>query len=108
MSYFSNSAWAYIEKNIRKVREDGVKTNCLIFMVPALPEKVMLELAEHFSNRCIADPTINFNLKIAQVITSAWSTTSIDKAKRHNWLDDRGNLTYYRNLPNVQEMKAAV
>jgi len=102
MSYFSNSAWAYIEKNIQKVREEGVKTNCLIFVVLSMPEKVMLELAEHFSNRCIADPTINFNLKIAQIVTSTWSTSSIDKAKRHNWLDDRGNLTYYRNLPNVQ------
>ena len=71
-------------------------------MVPALSEGATLDLAETIANKCVADIKLDLTLKIAQVMTDDWSVAGLAKARNHDWLDDRGNLTYYRsNLPAV-------
>lgn len=103
MSYFADSAWSYLEKKIRKTRlqAGGAEGRKLLVMVPGLAEEALLGLAETVANRCGADTTLELLLKIAQVVTDNWSAAGLSKAEAHGWLDARGNLTYYRNLPPV-------
>jgi len=101
MSYFADSAWSCLEKKIRRIRlqASGAEARKLMVMVPALGEDALLDLAETLTNRCGADATLELLLKIAQVVTDVWSSAGLSKAEAHDWLDGRGNLTYYRNLP---------
>ena len=103
MSYFADSAWSYLEKKIRKTRlqAGGAEGRKLLVMVPGLAEDALLGLAETMANRCGADTTLELLLKVAQVVTGDWSAAGLSKAEAHGWLDERGNLTYYRNLPPV-------
>jgi len=99
MSYFADSAWNYLAKKIDRLQKDGTAGRRLLVIVPSLPEPTMLTLAETFTNRCIPDSGLELTIKIAQVVLKDWSSEGTAKAKRHGWIDDRGNLTYYRNLP---------
>ena len=99
MGYFSVSMWSYLEKKIRQSRLQGdyATGRRLLVMVPALAEGATLGLAETISNRCAADHGILLTLKIAQVVTESWSAGGKAKAAANKWLDEQGNLTYYRN-----------
>jgi DNA phosphorothioation-dependent restriction protein DptH len=99
MSYFAESAWNYLVKKVRRLQLDGAGSRRLLVIVPAFPESTTLALGETLASRCIADTTIELTVKIAQVVFADWSGPGIAKAKQHGWADDRGNLTYYRNLP---------
>ena len=101
MNYFANSAWDYIAKKIRKLNKGGPLGRRLLVMVPALPEVTTLTLAETFSNKCVADATLQLTLKVDQVVTDGWSPEGLAKANKFYWLAEPGNLTYYRNLPSV-------
>ena len=104
MSYFADSAWNYLEQKIGKTKRQagGADGRRLLVMVPALSEGATLDLAETVANKCAADTKLDLTLKIAQVMTNDWSVAGLAKARNHDWLDDRGNLTYYRsNLPPV-------
>lgn len=104
MSYFADSAWNYLEQKIKKAKRQagGADGRRLLVMVPALSEGATLDLAETVANKCVADTTLKLTLKIAQVVTDGWSVEGLAKARAQDWLDDRGNLTYYRsNLPPV-------
>ena len=99
MSYFADSVWSYLAKKISRLRKDGADNRRLLVIVPAFPESTTLTLAETFANKCVADSKLDLTIKIAQVVLKGWSTQGEATAKRHDWIDDRGNLTYYRNLP---------
>ena len=104
MSYFTDSAWKSLDKKVRKIKLqwDGVAGRRLLVMVPALSESATLDLAETVASRCTADKTVDLTLKVAQVVTNDWTSSGLAKARAQDWLDDRGNLTYYRsNLPAV-------
>ena len=102
MSYFEDSAWKSLDNKVRKIKLqwDGVAGRRLLVMVPAFSEGATLSLAETIASRCAADMKVDLTLKIAQVVTNGWSSSGLAKARVQDWLDDRGNLTYYRsNLP---------
>jgi DNA phosphorothioation-dependent restriction protein DptH len=99
MSYFADSAWSYLAKKIYRIQKDGSGNRRLLVIIPAFPEAATLALAETFANRCVADTNLELTIKIAQVVFKNWSEPGTAKAKLHDWIDDRGNLTYYRNLP---------
>ena len=99
MSYFADSAWNYLAKMILRLQPEGTGGRRLLVIVPSFPESTTLALAETLASRCIADGTVELTIKVAQVVFSDWSEVGIAKARQHGWADDRGNLTYYRNLP---------
>ncbi|MEI7901025.1 MAG: hypothetical protein WCK89_12300, partial [bacterium] len=99
MSYFADSAWSYLAKKVSRLQKDGADNRRLLVVVPAFPESTTLTLAETFANKCVADPGLDLTIKIAQVVLRDWSALGMATAEQHNWVDDRGNLTYYRNLP---------
>ena len=99
MSYFADSAWNYLGKKISRLRKDGTAGRRLLVIVPSFPEAATLTLGETFANKCTADANLELTIKIAQVVLKDWSNQGVAKAKLHDWIDDRGNLTYYRNLP---------
>jgi len=99
MSYFADSAWNYLAKKIDRLQKDGPAGRRLLVIVPSLDEDRMLTLAETFTNRCIPNSGLELSIKIALVAIKNWSSEGTAKASRHGWIDDRGNLTYYRNLP---------
>ena len=99
MNYFAESAWSYLAKMILRLQPEGIGSRRLLVIVPSLPESTTLALAETLASRCIADGSLELTLKVAQVVLADWSELGIAKAKQHGWADDRGNLTYYRNLP---------
>ncbi|RPH52309.1 MAG: ATP-binding protein [Desulfobacteraceae bacterium] len=104
MSYFADSAWKSIDKKIAKTKlqSDIAVGKKLLVMVPALSEGATLDLATTLASRCAADNTVDLTLKIAQVVTASWSSSGFNNAKDQRWLDERGNLAYYRsNLPLV-------
>lgn len=103
MNYFAGSAWSYLEKKIQKVKiqAGGFDGRRLLVMVPALSEPATLSFAEKVASKCAADATVHLTLKIAQVVTNGWTLAGLVKADAHGWLDNRGNLTYYRNLPPI-------
>ncbi len=98
MSYFADSAWNYLAKKIDRLQQEGIAGRRLLVIVPSLDEERMLTLAETFTNRCIPSPGLELAIKIAQVVMKDWSSEGTAKATLHGWIDDRGNLTYYRNL----------
>jgi len=99
MSYFADSAWNYLTEKVDRLQKDGTAGRRLLVIVPSLPEPALLTLAETFSSRCIPDSRLELTIKIAQVTLKNWSSQGVAKAKQHAWVDDIGNLTYYRNLP---------
>ena len=99
MTYFAESAWNYLAKMIRRLQSEDTGSRRLLVIVPSFPESTTLTLAETLASRCIADGAIELTIKVAQVVFADWSQVGIAKAKQHGWADDRGNLTYYRNLP---------
>lgn len=98
MSYFADSAWNYLAKKIDRLQKEGPAGRRPLVIVPSLDEERMVTLAETFTNRCIPNSGLELTIKIAQVVMKDWSSEGTAKATRHGWIDERGNLTYYRNL----------
>ncbi len=101
MSYFADTTWNYFARKIDRLKKDKGRGRRLLIVMPSFPEDVTLTLAETFTNRCIADASLVLQVKIAQIVLKDWSSAGIAKARQRGWVDDRGNLTYYRNLPSV-------
>lgn len=95
MKYFADSAWDFIAKKIAKLRQVGPERRLLI-TVPRLSEEATLTLADTVSGRCIAED-ISLKFKVADVVWERWSAAGKTKALSHEWLDDTGSLTSWRN-----------
>lgn len=98
MNYFVNSTWSYLKKKLDRMLRDPAGGHRLLVTLPTLPEQTMLLLAETLSERCLEITGLDLTLKVAEVGTSGWTATGLGRARSKGWLDDRGNLTYYRNL----------
>lgn len=108
MIYFANSVVSHISKKVKKLRKGETAGHRMLIMIPAMPEDTLLSIADVISSYCLADPTIALILKIAKVLTDEWSDQGRIHAENQGWADDRGNLTYYRNLDPVSRKLSLV
>lgn len=108
MSYFADSVLSHIVKQIKKLQKSDALGHRLLIMIPALPEKDILSIASAIDSYRLRESDIALTLKIAAGLSEDWTPQGREKAERHEWVDDRGNLTYYRNLPPVREKLSVV
>jgi DNA phosphorothioation-dependent restriction protein DptH len=101
MSYFADSAWNYLANKISRLQKESTINRRILVIVPSFSEPDTIALGKTFSNKCTADELLDLSIKIAQSIIKDWTQEGSAKAKQYGWIDDRGNLTYYRNLPIV-------
>ena len=102
MSYFANTIRDHLAHQINRVNSEASGSRKMIFMLPAMPELTMLSIAEAVTNYCLQNDELHLTLKIAANLTSIWSPKSQQIVLEKGWEDNRGNLTYYRNLPETQ------
>ena len=98
MNYFANTIRKHIGDQIDRFRAESSQGRKMIFMVPAMPEATMLSVADAIASFCLRDDGLLLTLKIAATLTDAWSTEGQRLVREKGWEDERGNLTYYRNL----------
>lgn len=101
MKYFANSVLSHIVKKVKKLQKGNSACHRMLIMIPAMPEKHLLSIADALASHCLADSTTVLTLKIAKVLTDGWTAQGHKRAEDQGWLDDRGNLTYYRNLAPI-------
>ena len=99
MNYFARSIRNHLRDKIERFRSESSKGRKMIFMVPAMPEATMLSVAEAIASFCLKDDELLLVQKIAATLTDAWSPEGQRLVQQKGWKDDRGNLTYYRNMP---------
>ncbi len=97
MHFFALTVRNHIIDLVTKIRESRSDSRKAIVMVPAMPQKALLEIAQATTAFFISETDIDLTLKIAKILTDKWDTTTKEKARAGGWLDDRGNLTYYRS-----------
>jgi len=101
MKYFANSVLSHIAKKVRKLQKGDSVGHRMLIMIPAMPEKHLLSIADNLASYCLEGSNIVLTLKIAKVLTDDWTPQGRKKTEDQGWVDDRGNLTYYRNLAPV-------
>lgn len=101
MSYFARSFRDFIVKKTGRLQQDETGTARMLVIVPALEEAETLELAEVLTNSCLANPALKLTLKISRGSMKNWTEEGLATTRKLNWMDDVGDLTYYRNLPSV-------
>jgi len=70
-------------------------------MIPAMPEKTLLSIADALDSYYLGNSNIELLLKVAKVVTDKWTPQGQKKVLDQGWVDERGNLTYYRNLAPI-------
>ena len=108
MHFFALSVRNHIVDLVDKLRKTKTESRKAILMVPAMPEKTLLEISEAVTSYFLAEPDVALTLKIAKVLSDGWSSSSKEIATAKGWLDERGNLTYYRSNVNVEPGKFAL
>ncbi len=98
MRYFTNSIRNYISQKIENAPIGNSFGRRIMIMIPMLPEKNLLSVADAIESYCLSRQDVSLTLKIAQVLTDEWSERGRQVVAERDWLDIRGNLTYYRNL----------
>jgi len=97
MRFFTNAVLSHITEKVAKYQ--GVAAGQrMIMMIPEMPAPNLLAITDALASYCMARPDIELTLKIAKILTDKWEDAEKQKAKEQRWLDDRGNLTYYRNI----------
>ncbi len=99
MNYFASTIRNHIRRQIDRFRSESSKGRKMIFMVPAMPETTMLSVADAIASFCLQDDGLLLTQKIAATLTDAWSPEGQRVVREKGWKDERGNLTYYRNMP---------
>jgi len=102
MQHFSLSVCNYIKAQVERYKSKGDTGNALI-VLPSLPAGVMNEIGRLLEAQVM--PQVDrFVYKIAKPLWEEWETDGdsrikelVDQARKKGWLDDLGNLTYYRN-----------
>jgi DNA phosphorothioation-dependent restriction protein DptH len=102
MSYFARTIRGHLERQITRFRSESTDGRKMIFMVPAMPEATMLSVADAVTNYCLQEKGLLLTLKIAANLTDTWTPQGQKTVLAKGWKDERGNLTYYRNLPETQ------
>lgn len=108
MKYFTNSVLSHIAKKVTKLQLGDSAGHRMLIMIPAMPEEDLLSIADALASYCLADSSIDLNLKIAKVLTDDWTPQGQKRTEDNGWLDDRGSLTYYRSLAPVSEKLSLV
>jgi len=102
MSYFARTIRDHLERQVTRSRSESTDGRKMIFMVPAMPEATILSIAEAVTSYCIQEDELLLTLKIAANLTETWTPQGQQTVLAKGWKDERGNLTYYRNLPETQ------
>ncbi|MDX9770537.1 MAG: DUF87 domain-containing protein [Tenuifilaceae bacterium] len=97
MRYFTNTVLSHIDGKIAR-HQGAAAGQRMIIMIPEMPAKNLLSIADAVDSYCKAGTDIALTLKIAKILTDSWEPAERQKAQSQQWLDDRGNLTYYRNI----------
>jgi len=97
MHLFALTVRNHVVDLVGEKRKSQSESRKNIVMIPAMPEKTLLEISEAISSHFIKEPDVYLTYKIAKVLTDRWSPMNRNKAEAKGWLDDRGNLTYYRS-----------
>ncbi|MCG8550542.1 MAG: hypothetical protein MI799_09100 [Desulfobacterales bacterium] len=98
MHFFALTVRNHIVDLVQKIRESQNGSRKTIVMVPAMPQKTLMEIADAVSIFFVKTPDVELTLKIAKVLTDSWETNARERARTGGWLDDKGNLTFYRNI----------
>jgi len=101
MKYLANSVLSHISKKVEKLQKGDFVGHRMLIMIPTMPEKTLLSIADALASYCLTDVGMVLSLKIAKVLTDDWTSQGRKRAQDFGWVDDRGNLTYYRNLAPV-------
>jgi len=101
MKYLANSIQNHISKKVAKLQKGDSVGHRMLIMIPAMPEKTLLSIADALASYCLADSSMVLTLKIAKVLTDDWTVLGRNRAQDQGWVDTRGNLTYYRNLAPI-------
>ncbi len=97
MNFFAQAVRDHIQTQIGRFRTEAPEGQKMIFMVPAMPEKDLLAVAETIASACLKDATLLLVLKIAAALTDGWTPEGREMVRTRDWQDERGNLTFYRN-----------
>jgi DNA phosphorothioation-dependent restriction protein DptH len=108
MHFFALTVRNHIVDLVERIRENQTESRKTIIMIPAMPEKTLVEISEAVSNYFIDKTDTQLTLKIAKVLTDGWQPDRQKKAGDNNWLDERGNLTYYRSNITAEPDKFAL
>lgn len=101
MSYFANTVRDHLQNQVERFRADPADGRKMIFMIPAMPEPMMLAIAEAVTDVCLRDQKIRLVLKIASALTAEWSAAGSAKARDNEWLSEGRDLTYTRSIVNT-------
>jgi DNA phosphorothioation-dependent restriction protein DptH len=99
MNFFAQTVRKHIQRQISRYRSETPQGQKMIFMVPTMPEKNLLAVADAIANACLKDTTLVLILKIAATLTDGWTPEGQRLVQARGWQDERGNLTFYRNTP---------
>jgi len=97
MHFFALTVRNHVVDLVEKNRKGQSASRKNIVMIPAMPEKTLLEISESITSHFLKEPDIHLTFKVAKTLTDRWSSVNREKAEANGWLDDRGNLTYYRS-----------
>jgi DNA phosphorothioation-dependent restriction protein DptH len=101
MNFFAHTVRDHIKFQVEHLLAEGELTHKIIIMVPAMPEQALLAIAEEVACLCADDNRLILTLKIAANLTESWSYEGQQQVRKYGWNDERGNLTFYRNLPET-------
>lgn len=108
MGYFANSAFEDIRKKVDRLRSKDTSQRRLIVTTTTFPPDVTLELAKTLQDFAIKDGSIEMTFKVAKVVADEWAKSNghiWEELRQHGWLDEKGNLTVYRNASPPEEGK---
>lgn len=102
MTFITHTIRDHIVNKVNSALKSGNPDQWLLITLPAMPRDVLLGLADSLTSYCLRNEQISLTFKIAKVLVDEWADqldiTKINK----EWIDERGNLTYYRNFPKIQ------
>ncbi|MCC5851094.1 MAG: ATP-binding protein [Verrucomicrobia bacterium] len=112
MKYFAHTLRDHLKRLIERYSSQAVSETAqgrkMLFMVPAMPEATLLDVADAVDSYCLAQEKIHLTLKIAANVTSEWTDSGKFKIQEKGWKEERGNLTFYRSMENPEPSKIHV
>jgi len=100
MGYFSESAFENIREKVDRLRAKDTSQRRLIVTTSTFPPDVTLEVGKALKDFAIMDGGIELTFKVAKVVADEWAKNhehAFSELQQRGWLDDKGNLTGYRN-----------
>lgn len=94
MNLYADSVLRHIDEKVKKHSKSGQ----MLIIIPQMPEANLLSVADALSSHFLEKSGINLVFKISDRLPAHyWSKSGYLKAQLHDWVDEKGNLTYYRN-----------